>query len=71
MVVYMSRDYQIWYSRYTVAETVEQLYCAACSKFLADRFVEGVCPHCAYEDARGDQVLCILYNLYISKYGSV
>ncbi|KAF8968175.1 tRNA synthetases class I (M)-domain-containing protein [Flammula alnicola] len=23
--------------------------------FLADRFVEGICPHCGYEDARGDQ----------------
>jgi len=25
------------------------------SRFLADRFVEGICPHCEYEDARGDQ----------------
>ena len=24
-------------------------------RFLADRFVEGICPHCGYEDARGDQ----------------
>ena len=24
-------------------------------RFLADRFVEGICPLCAYEDARGDQ----------------
>lgn len=24
-------------------------------RFLADRFVEGTCPLCAYEDARGDQ----------------
>lgn len=24
-------------------------------RFLADRFVEGTCPFCAYEDARGDQ----------------
>jgi methionyl-tRNA synthetase len=24
-------------------------------KFLADRFVEGTCPHCGYKDARGDQ----------------
>ena len=23
--------------------------------FLADRYVEGTCPHCGYEDARGDQ----------------
>ena len=24
-------------------------------RFLADRFVEGTCPFCAYDDARGDQ----------------
>ena len=23
--------------------------------FLADRYVEGICPYCDYEDARGDQ----------------
>ena len=40
---------------FTVAETVEQLFCGKCSKFLADRFVEGICPFCGYEDARGDQ----------------
>lgn len=36
-------------------EIVEQLYCSACDRFLADRFVEGICPYCTYEDARGDQ----------------
>lgn len=24
-------------------------------RYLADRFVEGTCPKCGYEDARGDQ----------------
>ncbi|CAK5269357.1 unnamed protein product [Mycena citricolor] len=24
-------------------------------RFLADRFVEGICPNCGFEDARGDQ----------------
>ncbi|KAG7089532.1 hypothetical protein E1B28_011206 [Marasmius oreades] len=33
----------------------EQTYCEGCAKFLADRFVEGICPNCGYEDARGDQ----------------
>ncbi|KAF5327039.1 hypothetical protein D9619_004870 [Psilocybe cf. subviscida] len=33
----------------------EQTYCEGCPKFLADRFVEGICPHCGFEDARGDQ----------------
>ena len=35
--------------------TIEQLYCPECERFLADRYVHGVCPHCGYEDARGDQ----------------
>jgi len=35
--------------------TLEQLHCAKCSRFLADRYVRGVCPHCGYQDARGDQ----------------
>lgn len=34
---------------------MEQMYCLQCDKFLADRFIEGVCPHCQYDDARGDQ----------------
>lgn len=34
---------------------IEQLYCTDCDRFLADRFVHGTCPHCGYEDARGDQ----------------
>lgn len=38
-------------------QAVEQLLCEKCDRFLADRFVEGTCPHlgCGYEDARGDQ----------------
>jgi methionyl-tRNA synthetase len=35
--------------------TVEQLFCSSCSKFLADRFVEGECPNCHAKGARGDQ----------------
>lgn len=36
-------------------ETIQQLFCEKCSRFLADRFVEGICPKCQYPDARGDQ----------------
>ncbi|KAK4312772.1 hypothetical protein Pmani_015786 [Petrolisthes manimaculis] len=38
-------------------DAVEQQYCEKCKRFLADRFVEGGCPHpgCGYPDARGDQ----------------
>lgn len=35
--------------------TTEQLYCAACDKFLPDRYVEGTCYHCKNEGAKGDQ----------------
>jgi methionyl-tRNA synthetase len=33
----------------------EQVFCEKDGRFLADRFVEGTCPLCGYEDARGDQ----------------
>ena len=36
-------------------DSVEQLFCESCSRFLADRFVEGICPFCQFADARGDQ----------------
>ncbi|KAG8935372.1 hypothetical protein FRC02_008177 [Tulasnella sp. 418] len=38
-----------------VKQTKQQTYCENCAKFLADRFVEGTCPNCGYDDARGDQ----------------
>ena len=40
---------------YLLADELEQLYCTTDQRFLADRFVEGTCPHCAFPDARGDQ----------------
>ena len=38
-----------------VEEESNQLYCEKCEKFLADRFVEGTCPVCGADGARGDQ----------------
>ncbi|KAF8931429.1 putative methionine--tRNA ligase, cytoplasmic protein rar1 [Podila verticillata] len=38
-----------------VQQAMLQLYCAHCDRYLADRFVEGTCPKCNYDDARGDQ----------------
>ncbi|KAF9581573.1 putative methionine--tRNA ligase, cytoplasmic protein rar1 [Lunasporangiospora selenospora] len=35
-----------------IEDSMLQLYC---SQYLADRFVEGTCPKCQYDDARGDQ----------------
>ncbi|KAI1309996.1 putative methionine--tRNA ligase, cytoplasmic protein rar1 [Mortierella claussenii] len=38
-----------------VEDSMLQLYCSQCDRYLADRFVEGTCPKCNYDDARGDQ----------------
>jgi methionyl-tRNA synthetase len=35
--------------------SMRALYCPHCERFLPDRYVEGTCPFCGYEDARGDQ----------------
>ncbi|MCL2802074.1 MAG: methionine--tRNA ligase [Treponema sp.] len=35
--------------------TIEQFFCGKCNKFLADRFIRGICPACGSEEARGDQ----------------
>ncbi|XP_075512096.1 putative methionine--tRNA ligase isoform X1 [Primulina tabacum] len=37
--------------------TMQQLYCETCKRFLADRLVDGNCPTpgCGYDSARGDQ----------------
>jgi len=40
---------------YIFTKEVRQLYCPKCQRFLPDRFVEGTCPYCGYEKARGDQ----------------
>ena len=40
---------------YIQPQTTRQLYCGSCRMFLADRYVEGTCPHCQTEGARGDQ----------------
>ncbi|KAF8862433.1 methionyl-tRNA synthetase [Acephala macrosclerotiorum] len=42
---------------YLEERTTKQPYCEVeeHQSFLADRFVEGTCPKCGYDDARGDQ----------------
>ncbi|MBC8146136.1 MAG: methionine--tRNA ligase [bacterium] len=40
---------------YLVEKEEEQFYDAEAGKFLPDRFVEGTCPNCGTEGARGDQ----------------
>lgn len=40
---------------YLEEQTTTQPFCETHKSFLADRFVEGTCPLCQYDDARGDQ----------------
>ena len=40
---------------YVSEHSSRQLFCPDCGRFLADRYVRGVCPKCGCEDARGDQ----------------
>ena len=40
---------------YIYKDTMMQPYCETDSRFLADRYVEGTCPHCGADGARGDQ----------------
>ena len=40
---------------YISEKEIETLYCSIDKLFLPDRFVEGICPYCGAENARGDQ----------------
>ncbi len=40
---------------YLYKDTMEAFYCPHCKRWLPDRYVEGTCPYCGYENARGDQ----------------
>lgn len=46
---------KIYTNGYIFEKQTEMLYCEHDQRFLPDRFVEGHCPHCDYEKARGDQ----------------
>jgi len=46
---------KIYENGYVIPRQVELPYCNTCIRFLPDRFVEGVCPYCSFESARGDQ----------------
>ncbi|KAK7482471.1 hypothetical protein BaRGS_00026288, partial [Batillaria attramentaria] len=47
--------WKLYEKGFILKDSIEQLHCAGCDKFLADRFVEGTCPLCGFDDARGDQ----------------
>ena len=39
---------------YIYEKIIKQPYCHECERFLPDRYVEGTCPYCKGEGARGD-----------------
>jgi len=46
---------RLYENGYIYTQNVNLPYCEVDKRFLPDRFVEGTCPHCGYEQARGDQ----------------
>lgn len=46
---------KVYENGYIYTQNVSLPYCQSDQRFLPDRFVEGKCPHCGYEQARGDQ----------------
>lgn len=40
---------------YIFEKESKQFYCKQDKIFLADRFIIGICPHCHYQNAKGDQ----------------
>jgi methionyl-tRNA synthetase len=46
---------RLYEGEYLYREKQKQLYSESEGRFLADRYVEGTCPICGYEEARGDQ----------------
>jgi len=46
---------RLYENEYIFERELEQTYCVYCERYLADRYIEGECPHCGYENARGDQ----------------
>ena len=46
---------KIYQNGYIFSQDTQMLYCEHDHRFLPDRFVEGKCPYCGCERARGDQ----------------
>ncbi|MFH1630964.1 MAG: methionine--tRNA ligase [Candidatus Aenigmatarchaeota archaeon] len=53
----MTKDFfdAIYKNGYIVENEITLPYCKNCKMFLADRFIEGICPDCGFAGARGDQ----------------
>ncbi len=46
---------KVWQNGYILEKTVLLPFCKSCQRQLSDRYIEGTCPYCSYEKARGDQ----------------
>ena len=46
---------QLYRNGYIFEREIEQLYSEKSRMFLPDRYILGTCPHCNYDQARGDQ----------------
>ncbi|HDO19233.1 MAG TPA: methionine--tRNA ligase [Thermoplasmatales archaeon] len=46
---------RLYENGYIYEKESEAFYCTSCERFLPDRYIEGVCPYCNNEKARGDQ----------------
>lgn len=46
---------KVFENGYIYTENVSLPYCESDKRYLPDRFVQGTCPHCGFESARGDQ----------------
>ncbi|MCP5099171.1 MAG: methionine--tRNA ligase [Chloroflexi bacterium] len=46
---------QLLNNGYMYRQVTKQMYSPTSNRFLPDRYVEGVCPNCGYQRARGDQ----------------
>lgn len=46
---------QIYRNGYIFEREEELPYCPQCKRFLPDRFVQGICPKCGFQEAYGDQ----------------
>jgi methionyl-tRNA synthetase len=45
----------LWEAGFIEERITQQVYSNADKRFLPDRYVIGTCPHCGYDQARGDQ----------------
>ena len=45
----------LYKNEYIYKKNIDSYYCNECKKFLPDRYIEGTCPYCKNQNARGDQ----------------